>query len=195
MKTVYVTYYVHSTSVYNEKHRMAGWRDVPLSELGKRQSLDLARIVKRKRFDAVFSSDLSRALDTANVAFGDRYRIKTDKRLRECDYGKMAGKSSEMLDSAEEMIIRIDERFPGGESYRDVEHRIRSFIGYLCRNYSGKRIAIVSHQAPQLSFEVITEGKGWKEAIRSDWRLKDKVRDKSGSLPGWRPGWKYTIIA
>ena len=57
-KPVYVTYYVHSTSTYNEQHKLAGWRDVPLSKLGKKQSIQLRALTKSKKFDAVFSSDL-----------------------------------------------------------------------------------------------------------------------------------------
>ena len=187
-----MTYFVHSTSTYNERGRLAGWRDVPLSKLGKKQSMELKRLTKSKRFDAVFSSDLRRAYETAKTAFGDRNSIVKDRRLREINFGMFAGKSSKILDDPEKAIVWISNPFPGGESYAESGRRVKSFMRYLLRKHQGKRIAIVAHQAPQLSFEVFTNHKTWEHAIKTDWRIKDPVR-RNGSLSGWRPGWNYTI--
>ena len=188
-KPVYVTYYVHSTSTYNEQHKLAGWRDVPLSKLGKKQSIQLRALTKSKKFDAVFSSDLKRAYETANTVFGKRYKVRKDKRLRECNYGRLGGTDSSIADG-ENGTQWINKRFPSGESYKDVAKRINSFIRFLKTNYAGKHIAIVAHQAPQLSFEVYCNKKTWNNAIRTDWRNSVRV---NGSLRGWRLGWKYTI--
>lgn len=51
----------------------------------------------------------------------------------------------------------IDEPVPNGESLKDVEKRIANFIECVKKEYSGKSIAIVSHRAPQLAFEVLTK--------------------------------------
>lgn len=77
----------------------------------------------------------------------------------------------------------VDTPFPNGESYKDVEKRITSFVEYLRANHDGKHIAIVAHQAPQLALEVLLGGKTWRQAIEEDWR-KQKA---------WKPGWEYTI--
>ena len=77
----------------------------------------------------------------------------------------------------------IIEKFPKGESLKDVEIRIRDFIEFLKENYSGQTIGIVAHRAPQLALEVITKGISWEEAIDNDWR-------KTGD---WQPGWAYII--
>ncbi len=55
--------------------------------------------------------------------------------------------------------------------------------GYLKQNYDGKHIAIVAHKAPQLSLDVLLNGKTWKQALAEDWR-KTKT---------WRPGWEYEV--
>ncbi len=65
----------------------------------------------------------------------------------------------------------------------DVEKRIQDFCDYLLREYDGKHIAIVAHKAPQLAFQVLTQGKTWEDAIDQDWR-----KTKS-----WQPGWEYFI--
>ncbi len=185
MHSIRITYYVHSTSEYNEQHKLGGWYDTKLSKLGKRQSIELRSLTKKKKFDAVFSSDLSRAYDTAKTAFGNRYRIIRDRRLRECNYGKMAGMDSSLVDKPKGRFKWLNKKFPNGESYKNVEKRIRSFIHYLKKNYDGKSIAIIAHQAPQLSFEVLLNHKTWKQAIETDWRRKGHA--------GWRPGWNYLI--
>lgn len=77
----------------------------------------------------------------------------------------------------------IDVPFPNGESLKDVEKRIRSFIDDLLNDYKGKTIGIVAHRAPQLVFEVITKNISFEEANKNDWR-------KTGD---WKPGWKYNI--
>ena len=51
----------------------------------------------------------------------------------------------------------IDEPFPNGESLKNVEIRISSFINEIKEKYKGKTIGIVAHRAPQLAFEVITK--------------------------------------
>ncbi len=66
---------------------------------------------------------------------------------------------------------------------QDVEARIRDFCTDLKENYDGKHIAIVAHKAPQLAFQVITEGKTWEEAIKEDWR----------KAKNWQPGWTYIV--
>lgn len=177
-----ITYFVHGTTTDNEQHLATGWLPGELSELGKKQVLELKEIVRDQTYDVVFCSDLARAIDTATVVFGDKCTVIQDYRLRECNYGDYNGKSAKLFkDTMEEYI---HDAFPGGENYLDVEKRMADFITYLCENYDGKRIAIVAHQAPQLALDVLLKGKSWQQAIAEDWR-----KNKS-----YQPGWKYSII-
>ncbi len=186
VKTVHITYFVHSTSFYNEKGLLAGWYDVELSELGKKQSVELGKSVKNTNFDAVFSSDLKRALDTAKVAFKGR-KILVDKRLRECNYGDLAGTPcfADTPEDIHKIFKYINKPFPNGESYKDTEKRIQSFLKDLLKDYAGKHVAIVGHQAPQLALEVLLNGETWKRAFIEDWRLKTPKE--------WKPGWEYKL--
>lgn len=171
-----ITYFVHATTTDNEKDRATGHAPGELSELGLQQAKELGEKVDEE-FDAVYCSDLHRAVRSAELAFGDRYEIQEDERLRECDYG-------ELTQEKKGWNIReyIEEPYPDGESYREVEERIRDFLEFLKEKHEGKKVALVAHQAPQLAIEVITEGKTWEEAIDQDWR-------KTGE---WQPGWKYS---
>lgn len=76
----------------------------------------------------------------------------------------------------------IDTPYPMGESYKNVEHRIQSFLsdlGHLNFNH----VAIVAHQAPQLALDVLLKSQTWDEAIANDWR----------KTQSWQPGWEYSL--
>lgn len=179
--SVRITYFVHGTTVDNENHKSSGWNDVKLSSLGVQQSKELAKLTEDKEFDAVFTSDLSRAKDSARLTWGDKYPIFADKRLRECNYGDLNGKSSEVVEPMQEKSI--DTPMPNGESYEDVKARVSDFLSFVKKEYDGKHIAIVAHKAPQLALDVLAQGMTWDEALASDWR-----KTKS-----WQPGWDYVV--
>lgn len=178
--SVKITYFVHGTTLDNEKDLASGWYDVDLSELGIKQSIELKKHIKDYNFDVVFSSDLKRAIGSAKLAF-ENVEIITDKRLRECNYGNFTRK--ETTEFKNKLIDFVESPYPDGESYRDVEDRIRDFVKYLKYNYDNKNIAIVSHQAPQLALDVILKNKTWAQAISEDWR----------NTKSWQPGWEYVI--
>ncbi|MBI2148389.1 signal recognition particle-docking protein FtsY [Candidatus Woesearchaeota archaeon] len=173
-----ITYFVHGTTTDNEKEISTGQAQGELSELGKKQAIELREKINLNDFDIIFSSDLKRAVDSANLTFKN-FKIIQDKRLRECDYG-------DLNQSGEENIFYVDHinrNFPYGESLKDVEKRIAEFLNYLFENYYGKHAAIIAHKAPQLAIEVLLNNKSWEEAIEEDWRLKK----------AWQPGWNYFI--
>ena len=178
---VKITYFVHGTTTDNETDLATGWRPGELSKLGKAQAKELGKTVSDKKFDVIICSDLKRAIDSANLAFLGKCRIIQDRRLRECNFGNLTGDSVKLF--KDEMEKYIDKRFPNGESYKEVEKRIKSFLEFLKQNYDGKCIAIVAHQAPQLALDVLIKGKTWKQAIDEDWRKEKK----------WQPGWKYVF--
>lgn len=180
--SVQITYFVHGTTTDNEKEISSGWSDVELSKLGIQQSVDLKEQTKDKKFDVVFCSDLKRAHNSARLAWDGIYPIIPDARLRECNYGKLNGASSAIVEPMQEEEC-ITNTFPEGESYEDVKVRIADFLEFLKKNYDGKNVAIVAHKAPQLSLDVLIKGKTWKQALAEDWR-----KTKS-----WKPGWEYEL--
>lgn len=179
--SVHITYFVHGTTMDNEQHLSSGWKDVELSELGIEQGKKLAELTADKTFDVVFCSDLKRAVDSANLAWGGKYSIIQDARLRECNYGDYNGKPSDEVEPLQEQSITTP--MPNGESYEDVKTRIASFLEDLKKNYDRKHVAIVGHKAPQLALEVLLNGKTWEEAFAEDWRKRK----------AWQPGWEYQI--
>jgi len=180
-KVVNITYFVHGATADNEQGIASGWYDIELSELGRKQSLELKALLKNRGFCVVYCSDLRRALHTAEMVFGDRVKIIQDKRLRECNYGDLTRVKSEKINSL--MSKHVDKPFPNGECYKDVERRIKSFLNNLHERHTGKNVALVAHRAPQLALDVLLEGKTWEQAIKEDWRLNHPSE--------WKPGWEY----
>lgn len=179
---VNITYFVHGTTGDNEKDISSGWNDVQLSELGIKQAKELRDQTKDMKFDAVFCSDLKRAVDFANFAFKDRAPIFTDDRLRECNYGTHNGEPSAFVEPLQEKNLKS--RFPSGESYLDVKKRIEDFLNFLKKEYDGKSVAIVAHKGPQLALDVIIKNQTWDQAFAGDWRKKK----------AWQPGWEYILV-
>lgn len=91
-----ITYFVHGTTPDNEQHISSGWKDVELSELGRKQAIELKDLTKDMKFDVVFCSDLKRAHDSAKLAWEGLYEIIPDARLRECNYGDLNGAPSDI---------------------------------------------------------------------------------------------------
>jgi broad specificity phosphatase PhoE len=179
MMPVRITYFVHGTTTDNERGIGTGWLPGELSKLGTQQARDLGPMVESQHFDILFCSDLKRAVDSARLGFGDKYKIVPDGRLRECNYGDLNGKPTSEWESRAKDYI--DTPFPNGESYRDVERRVAGFITMLKRDYNEKNVAIVAHQAPQLALDVLLRGRTWEQAIDEDWRKRK----------AWQPGWPY----
>lgn len=179
--SVRITYFVHGTTTDNEKNLATGWLPGELSALGQQQARDLDAMVSDQKFDFIFCSDLTRAVESARIAFGGKFKIIQDRRLRECNYGDYTGKPADSFKNQLDNYISV--RFPNGESYHDVEKRMADFLSYLKNNCDGKCVAIMAHQAPQLALEVLVKKKTWQEAIAEDWR-----KTKS-----WKPGWKYIL--
>ena len=179
--SVKITYFVHGTTADNEEHKSSGWNDAKLSDVGVQQSKDLAGSTKDMSFDAVFTSDLTRAIDSARLTWGDKYPTYVDKRLRECNYGDLNGKDSNVVEPLQEESITTP--MPNGESYEDVKTRISDFLDFVKKHYDRKHIAIVAHKAPQLALDVLLKGMTWDEAFANDWR----------KAQAWRPGWDYIV--
>ena len=173
--SIEIIYFVHGTTFDNANSKCSGWKQVNLNEQGKEQAKRLGEITNYK-FDALFTSDLIRAVDSANLAWPNLKKIQ-DKRLRECNYGDFDGKDKSLVKYED----HINMPFPNGESLIDVQNRIENFIEFLKQNYDNKTIGIVAHRAPQLALEVLTKNITWEEAIKNDWRKTKQ----------WQPGWRY----
>lgn len=170
-----IIYYVHGTTYDNASKKCSGWKQVELNDLGREQAVNLGKNTPY-HFDILFTSDLVRAIDSANLAFPNIEK-RQDSRLRECNYGDLDGGDKKLVRYEE----HIEEPFPNGESLMDVQKRIQEFLLDTLKKYPDKTIGIMAHRAPQLAIEVLTKHYSWEDAISKDWR-------KTGD---WQPGFEY----
>lgn len=138
----------HGQTTYNASGRIQGWLDVPLDETGHQQARRLATRLSAHGVSAVYSSSLTRALDTARpIAEACRVPLQADDRLREYDMGDWTGLTRE------EIVARFgappfggDAHIPNGETAHQVFERMHSFLGeILDRHAPGEHVVLVSH--------------------------------------------------
>ena len=128
--------------------RIRGWKDVPLSPDGKSEAESLAKVIAKNPPDALFSSDLCRAEETASIiakACGLKME-KATKDFRPWNVGEFAGqKSKEAVPILAEYATETpDKPVPGGESFNSF--RGRFFKGLLKALQSNDGlVAVVSH--------------------------------------------------
>ena len=122
----------HGQTDWNLESRVQGYADVPLNAEGMRQAEMLGVYVREHiHIDRVISSDLRRCTQTAD-ALGMPYEL--DPRLREFDFGDLAGKKwDEIMTEHSEVAAEIRDsiswaRRPGGESSIDVAARAAGFV-------------------------------------------------------------------
>jgi len=141
----------HGESVYNAEDRIQGQTDIPLSDLGRRQGAAVARALADTSFDAVFSSPLVRAADTAR-AIADQHgvEIRFDDRLKEINAGIFQGlvwSEINALHPAEAVRWRAQEPdfvIPQGESRRQLGERGATALRTI-RETGLRQVVVVAH--------------------------------------------------
>ena len=96
-KTLYI--FRHGETDANVQKRMQGWLDVPLNANGVAQACSLAQKLADIKFDCVYSSPLSRALDTVHAVVGNNTKIATHDDLREWNMGDFCGHIVRLTDN------------------------------------------------------------------------------------------------
>ena len=142
----------HGETAWNVDGRIQGQLDVPLNDTGRWQVHRLALAVADEGIVAIYSSDLLRALETAQaVARGCGEPITTDVGLRERGFGVFEGLSYvEITQRWPDQAERWRKRDPdfsaeGGESLRQFSARAVGTVARLAALHPGETIAVVSH--------------------------------------------------
>ena len=123
---------------------------VCLNEEGRLEAQQLAERFEGMKFDAIYSSPLERALETAE-AIARRMKLEVTKSdaLNEIDFGEWSGKTFEQLDSDGRWrhfnTCRSTASVPGGESFLEVQNRVVKEIDRLAQEHREEHVAIVSH--------------------------------------------------
>ncbi|WP_155373300.1 histidine phosphatase family protein [Catellatospora vulcania] len=173
-----IVFETHSWSEDNDLGRATGWLAGRLSERGRALAAELGARRRDDGIAAVFTSDLRRAVQTADIAFGDSgVPVLHDWRLRECDYGRLNGMPA--VELHQDKRAYLDEPYPGGESWRQAVARVGRFLDDLPTRWSGQRVLVIGHVATGWAF---------------DERLNGVPLDDQIDRPfAWREGWEYRL--
>jgi len=120
----------HGETAASRDGTLAGWADVPLTERGIEQARAVRPVLEGESFDGAWSSDLSRAVVTARLAWGEP---RTDARLREINFGELEGRDWTTLDPVYKKALADFDGFhpPGGETLIEVRTRVEAFLAEL----------------------------------------------------------------
>ncbi len=169
----YIYLFRHGTTNDNAEGIFSGWRDVPLNRKGIKDARIVALRLKEKEFGLAFQSNLMRSKQTLRevLKFHKHVRVITDKRITERNYGSLQGKTH--LEIVQKYGWKkydswhrgYDTRPPGGESLKDVEKRVLSFIKYLLELMKEEEInvAISAHGNSMRAFRKYFEKLDIKE--------------------------------
>ncbi|MBQ9338557.1 MAG: histidine phosphatase family protein [Lentisphaeria bacterium] len=143
----------HGETDENLSATLQGQLDTKLNSLGLRQAECVAERLRHEKFDRIFSSDLSRALVTAQTIakYHEGVPLVPLRVLREWDLGVLqGGKWSDLRLHYPDVAAAINAgddqaKIPGGESRADLQQRIDDCLDELADRYEGQRILLVSH--------------------------------------------------
>ena len=146
----------HGQTAWNKLKRLQGHSDIPLNEDGRLQAVTLAEILIHEPLDAIFSSDLLRAYQTAcEIAKRHKLPVHADRSFRERCYGICEGMLAEEIKKAYPESYKAwyaadpDHFFPDGErkteSPRQFHYRALEAIENVAVRHAGQKIAIVTH--------------------------------------------------
>lgn len=143
----------HGATQHNLDARFTGQIDAPLSALGERQADALAQRLARRRFDAIVSSDLRRASDTAErISRHIGTPVKLDPALREISLGEWEGRAvGEVRREHGDLLTHIETdpagetAYPGGESWAGFSARVLGALAYWRALYPDGELLWVAH--------------------------------------------------
>jgi broad specificity phosphatase PhoE len=174
---VELVYETHSLTLDNERGFATGWLPGELSGAGREGARALGERRRDDGIACVFTSDLRRAVQTAELAFErSSLEVRQDERLRECNYGELNGAPVDLLEPRTRFL---DEPFPGGQSYRDCVESMRTFLEDVVAELDGRRVLVIGHSAQRWALQHLLEGVPLEDAVDAPF--------------DWREGWEYVV--
>lgn len=141
----------HGETEQNKTGILMGSTDTPLNDHGRLQAATLGERLNALEVDSIFSSPLSRAVETAALVFGAEAPVITDSSLQEFHFGEWEGmhfsEIAKRYPDVWELWLKDWEltQIPGGEAFAAFKYRVINFVTEVVNYNPGKRVAVVSH--------------------------------------------------
>jgi broad specificity phosphatase PhoE len=176
----------HGQTDWNAERRWQGHADPPLNERGRAEARVLADRLAGRGLRRVYSSDLERARETAEIVGAAlRLPVKLDERLREVDVGEWSGLT----------LTEVEERFPDGfrrrreggtgwaegEPFDVMAERVLAALRDLAGRHGDEPVIVVTHGGPIRAVATACRGDldGWVHAGNCDW---DVIAVEAGQM-------------
>ncbi len=143
----------HGRTAWNEEGRVQGQCSVGLDAKGWNEAEESGRyLATGRRCSAIYSSDLPRSMETASkISLALGLPISADSRLREISAGNWEGRIFNSVSSKDHAALAADPheyRFPGGETWKEVQIRTLKAITEIASMHMGERVIVVTHGGP-----------------------------------------------
>jgi alpha-ribazole phosphatase/probable phosphoglycerate mutase len=142
----------HGETDWNVQQKYQGQTDIGLNQRGREEAERLALSLKNEKIEAIYSSDLSRTCETAQIiARSLELHVNSDARLRELSFGAWEGKTfGEVYRDYQPEFQQwfedtLDYQLPGGESFNQLLDRFRQSILDIFLKHHNNTVVIVSH--------------------------------------------------
>jgi broad specificity phosphatase PhoE len=143
----------HGQTAWNREEIFRGRTDVPLDQTGLKQAELAGEYFKEMKIHEIYSSPLSRALQTAEkISRVHHLQVHPLEGLIDMSFGQWEGHAHQEIRKMDQEIYRqwSEEphrvRLPGGESLEDVRGRAMAALGKLITEHHGKTLVLVSHR-------------------------------------------------
>ena len=135
----------HGRVPSNDRKIIGGRGDEELTEVGVKQAESVRDKLQDVNFDAIFSSNVRRAVQTAEIININGLYINLDERLAEREPGTALGKSRKYIDKAIWNSLSLDRTPEGAETLKAGVIRTKAFLDEIHSKYQGKKVLIVTH--------------------------------------------------
>jgi alpha-ribazole phosphatase len=142
----------HGETDWNKNARFQGQTDVPLSETGRGQAERVAEKLADEKVFAIYSSDLSRAYETASIiAKQHGLEVKKSKALREINFGLWEGMDRQVITDEHRDLYQqwldnpMETRTPQGENFIEVQSRALTALREIASEHPNETVIVVAH--------------------------------------------------
>ncbi|MFF2346738.1 histidine phosphatase family protein [Pseudarthrobacter sp. NPDC058119] len=133
----------HGQTDWNAERRLQGSTDIPLNDVGRGQARDAVAILEAYEWDAIVSSPLSRAAETADL-IAEGLGLTVSRRVPELTE-RSFGPAEGMQAGPELEALRVPGGFKGAESEDEAADRGLAALEALAEEYRGQRVLVVTH--------------------------------------------------
>lgn len=166
----------HGRVPSNDSGIIVGRDDEELTEVGLKQARIVRDKLKNINFSAIYSSDVKRAIQTANIVNSNNLKIITDNRLAEREPGGAYGKKRKEIDKEEWNSLILDKTSDGAETLKAGLIRTESILTEIHKLYEKERVLIVTHNFICKCIWMLENNITDKEEINAFFQNNDEIR-------------------